>query len=113
MTVELKFYKEDGRWYADVPNHTQEENEMVFGADDFLEMLSQRLHKSEIYITLSDEKIQKPLIVLYQHQHDEFGAEYHTSSSYEQFHNHNVWICNVTHDVFGDHPEVIYIFEVR
>ena len=28
----LKFFKYNNRWYADVPNHTLDENEMVAGA---------------------------------------------------------------------------------
>ena len=36
MTTTLRFFKLDNRWYADVPNHTLAENEMVAGSDDFL-----------------------------------------------------------------------------
>ena len=25
----IRFFKQDSRWYADIPNHTLEENEMV------------------------------------------------------------------------------------
>lgn len=37
MKTEVRFYKENGKWYADIPNHTKEENEMVMGSDDALD----------------------------------------------------------------------------
>lgn len=36
MNTTLRFFKLNNRWFADVPNHTLEENEMVAGSDDFL-----------------------------------------------------------------------------
>ena len=35
----LKFFKHNNRWYADVPNPTLDENEMVAGADELLSEL--------------------------------------------------------------------------
>ena len=32
----LRFFKENDKWYADVPDHTLEDNEMVFGSDILL-----------------------------------------------------------------------------
>ena len=32
----LRFYKENDKWYADVPGVSKEDNEMVFGSDIFL-----------------------------------------------------------------------------
>mgnify|MGYP003305990431 CR=1 FL=1 len=52
MECELEFYKEDGRWYANVPTMPKEENEMVFGADTFLEKVSMG-HK-KVFICFSD-----------------------------------------------------------
>ena len=40
MAYKIKFYKENGKWYADVPTMSKEDNEMVFGADIFLETIS-------------------------------------------------------------------------
>ena len=31
MEAKLRFFKQDKKWYADVPNHTLDENEMVMG----------------------------------------------------------------------------------
>ncbi len=61
MIKTIRFFRLDNDykagWYADVPNHTLAENEMVAG-------------------------------------------------SYE------LWICNVTHDVLGEHPRSIYIHAI-
>ena len=110
--MQLKFYKKNDRWYADVPGHTEEENEMVCGADKFLDILSDKLHKTEIYITMSDKK-DESVVILYMQNHDEFGAEYHTVSSIKEFNDLNIWICNVTHDVLGEHPNRIYIYSIK
>ena len=53
MIKQVKFFKQDNRWYADIPNHTLEENEMVMGADIALDYLSDG--KNEIILTLTDE----------------------------------------------------------
>ena len=37
IKMRQRFFKLNSRWYADVPNHTLEENEMVCGADTLLE----------------------------------------------------------------------------
>ena len=50
--MNLRFYKNNDRWYADVPDHTEEENEMVLGADTFLEKISEKLNKTEITVSL-------------------------------------------------------------
>ena len=52
METKLRFFKQDKKWYADVPNHTLEENEMVMGSDAALDLLSD--NKDEIVLTLSD-----------------------------------------------------------
>ena len=108
MIIKLRFYKENDRWYADVPDHTQEENEMVFGSDTFLDLISNG--KSEITFTISDEK-NRSWIQLYMKDHDEFGATYKTHSSKSELCDLELWICNVTHTVFGEHPERIYILK--
>ena len=43
-------------WYADVPNHTLAENEMVAGSDTFLEAVDNMTDRdSEVHITCSDD----------------------------------------------------------
>ena len=49
----VRFFKQDNKWYADIPNHTLEDNEMVMGADIALEYLAEG--RTELFITLTDE----------------------------------------------------------
>lgn len=129
MEKVVKFFKQDDKWYADIPNHTLEENEMVMGADIALEYLAEG--RTELFITLTDEYPgwNVPL-ELKRKDHDDDGAYYTVSgllfmdfmiTCLEKFGNMplwggfkpEVWICNVTHDVFGEHPEHIYITKIE
>ena len=47
-----------------------------------------------------------PFAALTQIEHDYDGATYRVESSLR---TGLVWICNVTHDVLGEHPDKIYI----
>ena len=125
MEKVVKFFKQDDKWYADIPNHTLEENEMVMGADIALEYLAEG--RVELFITLTDEypRWNVPL-ELKRKDHDNEGAYYTVSGLlfmdfieklqnmplYGRF-EPEVWICNVTHDVFGEHPEHIYITKIE
>lgn len=123
MTKELRFFMFAGKWYADVPNHTLEENEMVLGSDIALEILSEGT--PEVTLVLSDTAAPDYLIRMYMVEHDSEGAWYQIcggtlfedmlqelegSVDVEQA---RIWICNVTHDVFGEHPEQIYIIDTK
>lgn len=83
MTTTLRFFKLDDRWYADVPNHTLHENEMVAGSDDFLNACDRGT--GNVVIEMSDCQIGVP----------------------------KLWICNVTHDVMGEHPRDIFIQSIQ
>ena len=122
MEKVVRFFKQDNKWYADVPNHTLEENEMVMGADIALEYLAEG--RTELFITLTDEYPgwNAPL-VLTRKEYDETGAYYDLSGilfmdfmiTYgKEFIGikPQVWICNVTLDVFGEFPECIYITKI-
>lgn len=119
----VRFFKQDGKWYADVPNHTLEENEMVMGADIALEYLAEE--RTELFITLTDKNPgwNVPL-ALTRKEYDETGAYYDLSGilfmdfilTYgKEFIGvkPQVWICNVTLDVFGEFPEHIYITKIE
>ena len=68
----------------------------------------------EVHITCSDNNETGSFLAkLLMKNHNQFGATYiltgplaekHDAESYE------LWICNVTHDVLGEHPRSIYIF---
>lgn len=109
MIKEIKFFKLNGRWYADMPNHTLEENEMVMGSEVLLEKFANG--SNDVTVKVSDKPVPDYLIRMYRTEHDSDGAWYQlVVMSYE---SEQIWICNVTHDVFGEHPEQIYIIEVK
>ena len=123
MEKVIRFFKQDGKWYADVPNHTLEENEMVMGSDIALDYFSKG--KDEIKLTVSDEYPgwNVPL-TFYRTAHDDEGATYEvdgilTMEFLEAVgkafcgYKPEIWICNVTHDVFGEHPEKIYLLKAE
>lgn len=118
MIKTVRFYKEDNKWYADIPNHTMEENEMVMGSDMMLDALSGGTN--QIIIKLTDEEYENPYLHFHMKSHDDEGAYYDINGLiYEEYapmlaelypgFEHEIWICNVTHDVFGEHPEDIYV----
>lgn len=129
MEQRLRFFKKDNKWYADVPNHTLEENEMVMGADIALDYISDG--KDELFITMTTETPEwNALLELKRKDHDDDGAYYTVTGilfmdfmitcqeklSYMGFPDSmrpEIWICNVTHDVFGEHPERIYVLKVE
>ena len=102
MKREIKFFKKNGNWYADIPNHTLDENEMVMGSDILLESFSEG--HDELIIYISDKYIEEYILSLTMIQHDDDGAFYKIDKRDDE-----IWICNVTHDVFGEHPEKLYI----
>ena len=125
MKRTLRFFKQDGKWYADVPNHTLEENEMVMGSESAIEYFADG--KDEIQVTMSTDESDKDgsLIQLKIYDHDDEGAYYTVSgllvsellveSNYISLDGFSptVWVCNVTHDVFGEHPDNIYIMDAE
>lgn len=123
MEKTIKFYKEDNKWYADIPNHTKDENEMVMGADYILDMLAEE-NRDVLFITVSDEESSQFLLQFNMKSHDDEGAYYQVSGVlYNQISwmlmemfpdwEHEIWICNVTHDIFGSHPKNIYLLKIE
>ena len=123
MEKKVRFFKQDNKWYADIPNHTLEDNEMVMGADIALDYVSEG--KDEIFITITDEYPgwNVPLVFT-KKEHDDEGAYYDVSgimlvNIIEEFggmfvgSKPEIWICNVTHDVFGEHPDKIYVTKIE
>lgn len=108
--MKLRFFKLNGHWYADVPNHTLEENEMVCGADNMLDKILDMTNnnKPEVFINFTNDP-RDAKVVLFLEEHDEHGGYYYTFSPKPELHGLKLWICNVTHDVLGEHPEMIMI----
>lgn len=114
----IQFFKQDCKWYADVPEHSLMDNEMVLGSDEFLEKVSDGYDK--INLGLSTEEPETYLVKMTMVSHDDDGAEYLISGELidnMEYVGYNipmtVWICNVTHTVFGEHPEKIYITDIK
>ena len=104
--MELSFEKwEDGRWFVILPDYDgdQEDLEMVDGADTLLDFLT----TDGLYVTVEvslEEKEGWPSLRLV--AHDEIGGTYQVENL-EGF-SQDVWLCNVVHYVFSEHPECLY-----
>lgn len=109
MTTTLRFFKLDNRWYADVPNHTLAENEMVAGSDDFLNACDSGT--GNVVIEMSDCPSGRDICRLKMLNHNQWGATYSVNGV--DLGVLTLWICNVTHDVLGEHPRDIYIQSIR
>ena len=122
MTKTIRFFKiadgPDKGWYADVPNHSLEENEMVAGCDVFLETVDRFTGgDGEVFLTVSDDNAPgRFLAKLVRKNHDGAGATYILTGPLPKRYGATgveLWICNVTHDVLGEHPVSIYIHGMR
>lgn len=91
---------------------------MVSGSDVFLEEVDRLLGGNhEVTLTLSDNnELGEFLAKLVMKSHNQWGATYILSGPLAVQHNaagFELWICNVTHDVMGEHPRSIYIHNIQ
>ena len=108
----LRFYRSGTEWFADVPQHSKSENQMVAGADTLLEQVSNGA--GEVFVVLSSDIPAPDEWKLHLHlvEHDKFGATYKVKTSGSGVAK-LAWLCNVTHTVFGgEHPTDIYIHSI-
>ena len=98
----IEFFKENNKWYADLPGD-QEENEMMEGADTLLQYLSEG--HDRINLVVSTTKDSENPLHLTRIEHTDCGATYMLGSDPKD----TVWLCNVVHTVFKDHPKHLYI----
>ena len=107
MKNKLRFYKETEKWYADIPGVSKEDNEMVFGSDIFLEKISNG--KPQVIIEFSDSDENNAIYAFKMTDRDEYGA------SYCDVHNEEgtIWLCNVAHEIFVEHPAEIFITDIE
>jgi hypothetical protein len=105
----VKFYKEDNKWYANIPNHTKEENEMVCGADTMLDLLSEGNSEVALIITEFAFPETNPIFCSLK-EHDKDGAWYNVYEGEKEY--GEIWLCNVMHDVTNEHPENFCIYVV-
>ena len=122
MVKTITFFKQNNKWYADIPNHTLEENEMVLGSDAIINKLASGSNK--ITLTISDSFLSNYLLCFKRIDHDNEGAWYEFSgplytTAMETLVNemgtteNKIWVCNVTHDVFEEHPELMYLINIE
>lgn len=106
--MELQFERlNENRWYVVLPEYEgdHEDLEMVEGADRMCAALSD----DNLYVTLditTEEPSKGDYFSLEMEAHDDYGAYYNVLGC-ERF-SGTIWLCNVTHFVFGEHPEQIY-----
>ena len=93
MTTTLRFFKLDNRWYADVPNHTLDSG------------------TGNVIIEMANRPTGRDICHLRMLNHNQWGATYSVNGV--DLGVPTLWICNVTHDVFGEHPRDIYIQSIR
>ena len=110
--MELTFEKwEDGRWFVVLPDYDgdQEDLEMVDCADAFLDYLTE----DGLYVTVdvSLEDTGDDAIILKLAAHDAIGGTYEVENLHEF--KYDVWLCNVVHFLFGEHPVMIYFKVVK
>lgn len=113
----IEFYKENGQWYANVEGHSKEENEMVAGADKFLDSIS--MGKEYVSMNVSDKICPKCQFLFQRIDHDDYGATYIVVGNHPDapalgadcfsIPQKKFWLCNVVHTVFGEHPEFISV----
>lgn len=109
----IRFYKEDTRWFADLPEYIEaggerDDLEMVMGADDWLDELSD--YGEFIALRLSTEKLRNKITIS---DWDDSGATYIAHEYNEETVNHVLWLCAVTKFVFGEFPETIYYEKIN
>jgi len=108
MQKKIRFYKRENKWYADIPEYieaggSEEECEMIMGADLWLDFLSK--DKDNILLDISDKKYEdslRKISLLEKYDPDIEGGFYITDT------DHELWLCNVTKFLFGEMPKEIY-----
>lgn len=109
--MKIRFYNRDGRWFADLPAYieaggTEDDCEMVAGADVWLKLLSKG--KDTIFLEISTDAPLQEKLNLYHTDNDENGAYYIAYEYKEESINHQLWLCAVTMFLFGEYPHTIH-----
>lgn len=99
---------ENGRWYVVFPEYEgdQEDLEMVEGADKMLDALT--TDGMYVSLTISEERPEDDNYFIFEMEaHDDCGGFYNVLGC-EQFKG-TIWLCNVVHEFYEDHPETLYV----
>ena len=102
--MKLKFYREEDKWYVNLPEYpgNKEDLEMVAGADEMLDNLSNYTDNIDLEVDINP--LTGTYIVLNKQEEDDFGATYTTA----QF-DFPIWLCAVTVWIFKHFPNKIYL----
>ena len=107
---ELRFVKENGRWYIDIPEWegTKEELEMVSGADDLLDYFAKGKDSIVLEVGETYDHITKMegSIMLTKQKDLDNGADYTVINNHDI---PKIWLCDVTKYVYGYMPKELYI----
>ena len=113
----IEFYKENGIWYADVPQHTRWENEITNESDSFLDEISQG--KDYLSLNVSGMIYPKARIVLQRIDYDDNGATYTIldrhpdapglSGESVMYSGRKIWLPYSFHTFLGEYPEFISV----
>lgn len=112
----LKFNKEENdKWYVDLPTYDgeHEDLEMVFGADVLLDILSEGNDSVTIDVSTEPKGYGECICGILTEHDDDGGTyliDYYSDNGKENniIFGNTIWLCNVTHFVFGEHPKQIY-----
>ena len=111
-----RFYKENKRWYVDLPEWTggQAALEMVLGADKMLEHFSKGGEEVVLHITKepTPEYHELALIRSTEEEAGE-GAMYMVTTYESEPVVMEVWLCGVIVFVFGEYPKEIFVKEIK
>lgn len=121
--IQTVFKKDQYSWFICDVNCSREDASMVDGADVILDELYDKLNYLQgakqdyglpevrtVIIPNDDKAVQ---LVLKRTGHDSNGATYKIidvrNKNISSLLDKECWLCNVTHKIFGEHPEFIYI----
>lgn len=114
MTDIVRFYKKDGKWYADVPNHTLEECEMVYGTDTFFNLHTTN-DDTKLIVEFSDEEpsfVSDEVHMYLKGDYGDEGGALYTVYDRSVAKPYELSLCKVVFDFFGKFPAKIYILNI-
>ena len=109
----LRFYKEEKKWYIDLPEWTGRKSalQMVSGADTMLAYMAEGKNEVSVYVSTEEHEDFNCLELI---NICWFNGAYYRVIMYEKYYiNLKMWLCNVTKHVLGEFPEKIYFAKAR
>lgn len=109
--MEISFEKyPDGKWFVIMPEYQglHDDLEMVDGADKLLDALTEDNLYVNLEVTTKPEYFICSTLKLI--SHDECGATYDVLDC--PWFEGTIWLCNVVHEIFGEHPEEIFFMVI-